>query len=319
VEWPDPRFFDNLDGTVTDHLTGLIWLQDSTRFTDLSFADALARCNALGDDGVDLTDGSEAGQWRLPNVGELGSLNDFSQLGPALPVDNPFILGNAGTFWTGTTMAENPNRAWTIGMGIGRIVSAPKVQANQAWPVRGATPVPVDVKPGSCPNPLNARSRGKLPVAIVGTVDFDVTTIDPVTVRLEGVAPIRSSIEDVAAPFEPYTGKQDCALDCTDDEGPDGWPDLTLKFSRRATLEALGDSIDGECRVLTLTGHLREELGSTPIEGEDVVLILHDDEDDDEDGDRSGRGYRIRQVRDIEGPSPARPDGRPVVRDLVKN
>ena len=26
VPWPDPRFTDNGDGTVTDHLTGLIWL-----------------------------------------------------------------------------------------------------------------------------------------------------------------------------------------------------------------------------------------------------------------------------------------------------
>jgi hypothetical protein len=26
VAWPDPRWTDNGDGTVTDHLTGLIWL-----------------------------------------------------------------------------------------------------------------------------------------------------------------------------------------------------------------------------------------------------------------------------------------------------
>ena len=29
VVWPDPRFTDNFDGTVTDDLTGLIWLRDS--------------------------------------------------------------------------------------------------------------------------------------------------------------------------------------------------------------------------------------------------------------------------------------------------
>ena len=27
--WPSPRFFDNGDGTVTDYLTGLIWLKDA--------------------------------------------------------------------------------------------------------------------------------------------------------------------------------------------------------------------------------------------------------------------------------------------------
>ena len=29
VEWPDPRFTDNLNGTVTDNLTGLVWLTDA--------------------------------------------------------------------------------------------------------------------------------------------------------------------------------------------------------------------------------------------------------------------------------------------------
>jgi hypothetical protein len=29
VEWPNPRFTDNGDGTVTDNLTGLIWLKDA--------------------------------------------------------------------------------------------------------------------------------------------------------------------------------------------------------------------------------------------------------------------------------------------------
>jgi len=29
VAWPDPRFTDNGDGTVTDNLTGLIWLKEA--------------------------------------------------------------------------------------------------------------------------------------------------------------------------------------------------------------------------------------------------------------------------------------------------
>ena len=32
VEWPNPRFTDNGDGTVTDNLTGLIWLKDANCF-----------------------------------------------------------------------------------------------------------------------------------------------------------------------------------------------------------------------------------------------------------------------------------------------
>ena len=29
VAWPNPRFKDNLNGTITDNLTGLIWLKDA--------------------------------------------------------------------------------------------------------------------------------------------------------------------------------------------------------------------------------------------------------------------------------------------------
>ena len=60
-----------------------------------------------------------------------------------------------------------------------------------------ALQVIVDIKPGSCPNPLNVKSSGVLPVAILGTADFDVTTIDATSIRLAGVSPLRSSIEDV--------------------------------------------------------------------------------------------------------------------------
>ena len=70
--------------------------------------------------------------------------------------------------------------------------------------------VAVDIRPGSCPNPLNCKSKGVLPVAILGTAELDVTSIDPVTVRLAGAYPLRFELEDVATPFTPLTGKQDC-------------------------------------------------------------------------------------------------------------
>ncbi|MBN1391621.1 MAG: NHL repeat-containing protein, partial [Sedimentisphaerales bacterium] len=66
-----------------------------------------------------------------------------------------------------------------------------------------ATPISrvmVDIKPGVCPNPVNVKSKGVLPAAILGTADFDVTKIDPASIRLAGVAPLRSAYKDVAAP-----------------------------------------------------------------------------------------------------------------------
>ncbi len=60
--------------------------------------------------------------------------------------------------------------------------------------------VGVDIKPQSCPNPLNVRGRGVLPVAILGGCGVDVYDIDAASVTLAGVPAIRSSYQDVATP-----------------------------------------------------------------------------------------------------------------------
>jgi hypothetical protein len=86
--------------------------------------------------------------------------------------------------------------------------------------------VDVDIKPGSCPNPLNVKSKGVLPVAILGTEDFDVGMIDPTSIMLAGVSAIRSSYEDVATPISEVTSSAAgiVALDdpcCFDGECPE--------------------------------------------------------------------------------------------------
>ncbi len=133
-------------------------------------------------------------------------------------------------------------------------------------------PVPFDVKPTSCRNPLNTRSKGVLPAAVVGADDFDVTHVDPASLTLEGVAALRWSLEDVTAPYVPYLGKQD-PFDCTT-AGPDGYLDLTVKFDKQAVVQALGDVSKGDVLILTLTGHLKPEHGGIQILGEDVMVVV---------------------------------------------
>jgi hypothetical protein len=128
--------------------------------------------------------------------------------------------------------------------------------------------VPVDIKPGSCPNPVNARSQGVLPVAILGTKDVDIRAIEPSSIKLEGVAPLRWSREDVGTPYTPFTGKNN-PDDCTR-AGSDGRRDLTLKFDTQAVVAALGRVADGQAVVLELTGKLQD---GTVIRGEDVIVI----------------------------------------------
>jgi hypothetical protein len=132
----------------------------------------------------------------------------------------------------------------------------------------------VDIKPGSCPNPFNGKSKGVLPVAVLGTEEFDVSTIDPATILLtregldDGVAPLRWDWEDVATPFEGEL------CDCHDLNG-DGWMDLTLKFKTQEVKETLGlgDEVS-ETLPLLLTGNLLEDEGGTPFEGSDCVWVL---------------------------------------------
>jgi hypothetical protein len=132
--------------------------------------------------------------------------------------------------------------------------------------------VDLDVKPKSCPNPLNVKTKGLLPVAVLGSYDLDATEIDPASVRLAGVAPLRSRLIDVSTPFEPFTDKEDCFEDCNE-LGTDGYLDLILKFRVREIVQALGDVENKDCLVLSITGNLKEEFGGTPIFGEDLVLI----------------------------------------------
>ena len=107
----------------------------------------------------------------------------------------------------------------------------------------------LDIKPGSCPNPLNIRNNGVLPVAILGTDTFDVTEVDPSTVLLEGVPPLWWSYADVTTPVGAGADTCEC-----NEEGPDGYLDMTLQFRSQAIVAELGDVTDHEVRMLTLTG-----------------------------------------------------------------
>ncbi|MEM3618674.1 MAG: hypothetical protein QXK47_06365 [Candidatus Bathyarchaeia archaeon] len=132
----------------------------------------------------------------------------------------------------------------------------------------------VDIKPGSWPNPINIGSKGTFAVAICGTEQFDVITVDPATVKIyfegieEGVAPLRWSYEDVATPYtgEPGGGH---AL------RGDGYMDLVFHFDTQAVVNTLHlyEHV-GETVPLIIRGNLLEELGGTLIQGQDYVRIV---------------------------------------------
>jgi hypothetical protein len=136
IAWPDPRFTNNGDGTVTDNLTGLIWLRDATRFLRRSWVEAVDDCNKLKDDGLELTDGSVAGDWRLPNIKELLSLVDYSERGACLPADHPFKDYFEPAYWSSTSLSGAGSQAWILAMSVGYVLPKEKDVGYYVWPVR---------------------------------------------------------------------------------------------------------------------------------------------------------------------------------------
>ena len=131
-----------------------------------------------------------------------------------------------------------------------------------------AQPVSFDIKPGSCPNPLNWRinphGKAVLPVAILGDEDLDVYDIDVTSVRLfDDLEPVRYSYEDVAAPVDSADGCCACM-----EEGADGYMDLTLKFDKRSVLEKLHAMPEADQYTMFVSGFLAD---GERIEGHDCV------------------------------------------------
>jgi predicted extracellular nuclease len=122
------------------------------------------------------------------------------------------------------------------------------------------TIVGVDIRPGSCENPFNVKTQGVLPVAIMGSADFDVTQIDPATVVLAGIPASHWSFEDVSSGM-------DCAV------GGDGYLDLVLQFDAESLLAVIGDVADGDIVMLKLVGYLLPDFGGTPVIGFDTVMM----------------------------------------------
>jgi Tol biopolymer transport system component len=111
--------------------------------------------------------------------------------------------------------------------------------------------VEVDIKPGSTRNPINLRSHGLIPVAILTTDIFDATTIDPSTV----------CFGDADDPTQ---------RDCTEAHGTghiedvngDGTPDLLLHYETNQT------GIDPGDTQACLTG---ETFDGVEVEGCDAI------------------------------------------------
>jgi hypothetical protein len=148
LAWPSPRFTQNADTTVTDNLTGLVWIKDGNIMVSrdegwdthgttndgavswqhaLNYVKKLNAENYLGHD-----------DWRLPNVNELESLVNADFPDSSLWLNNNgFVNVHSRAYWSSTTTDRSRYAAWFVGISSGIVLAGDK--GNEyfpVWPVR---------------------------------------------------------------------------------------------------------------------------------------------------------------------------------------
>jgi len=175
------------------------------------------------------------------------------QIGSAT-LNGTTITVDSTTGWVGKLTWIYDSDPYSLNISINKGITVQVVVGED--PIK----VEIDIKPGSYPNSVNINGHGVIPVAILGSADFDVTQIEvndealPLTfaglaVRIKGNGLPQCSIDDVSGP-----------------EGvPDGWDDLVCQFVDDSELWEPGDDI------AELTGFLED---GTQFAGTDDIRVV---------------------------------------------
>jgi hypothetical protein len=155
------RYVDCGNGTVTDTVTGLIWLKQADCLGELLFYAAANQAAAglkNGDCGGTLTDNSSPGDWRLPTSDEWSAtiarafellcgagasgLSLTNDAGTRCLSEGPSSFAGLGEhsfpFWSGTSSESSPTNAWYADLENGGVFPFfSKGSTLRVWPVRG--------------------------------------------------------------------------------------------------------------------------------------------------------------------------------------
>lgn len=147
------RYVDCNNGTVTDTLSGLVWLQEANCYGLLGWSDAMLTVAGLSDGQCGLTDSSSPGEWRLPSSGEwaatVAAAVAMSCPTPTLTDDTGLnclsagvtsfanIVASTPVYWSTTVPAATPGNALTVNLAGGSTTTpVSKLGFSFVWPVR---------------------------------------------------------------------------------------------------------------------------------------------------------------------------------------
>jgi hypothetical protein len=131
VSWPDPRFTDNGDDTMTDNLTGLMWDKIANRFGARTWTEALTDVTDLVIESYD--------DWRLPNVVELRSLINFGYSDSSTwLISEDFSGVQSDDYWTSTN--DTVGASLVVFMNNGKVSGFGNTITSYVWAVRDGQP-----------------------------------------------------------------------------------------------------------------------------------------------------------------------------------
>jgi len=143
------RYIDCGNGTVTDTVTGLIWLKQSDCLSNQDWQAAQKAAADLKHGDCTLTDGSSAGDWRLPTQAEWEATMKNAL---ALRCTGPTLTNDGGTacisegpssftgvesyyYWS-STMVDGNQRAYFGDLDHGHLLQGNLFNSLRVWPVR---------------------------------------------------------------------------------------------------------------------------------------------------------------------------------------
>jgi len=154
------RYVDCGNGTVTDTVTGLIWLKQWDCLPQNTYAGANQAAAGLKNGDCGLADKSSPGDWRLATKAEweatiaravaLGCTLFGSGGPPSLTDDagtacygtgagSSFASVASDVYWGSTSLDGRTTNAWDALLNVGEILPVGKIAKARMWPVRGGT------------------------------------------------------------------------------------------------------------------------------------------------------------------------------------
>ncbi|MBF0550627.1 MAG: IPT/TIG domain-containing protein [Deltaproteobacteria bacterium] len=146
----NPYYRDNGNGTVTlmcgniyawnpDYYCHLTWTKNAHCFGPMDLNQAIAAANGLASGNCGLTDGSVAGDWRLPTRDEFHEIIDKSNKFPSLVSGYPFTGVMLGGYWTSTPYSYlnySFDFNWYVDLNMGGEGGSDNKPYNFVWAVR---------------------------------------------------------------------------------------------------------------------------------------------------------------------------------------